>query len=70
MIKKEIYIKFLNQRPMPFFTKKSLESPTQQDATKKKYPKLKILKKPKIFIIPKNIFLGFLKLKMNNETET
>ena len=51
---------------MPFFTKKSLE----QDATKKKYPKLKILKKPKIFIIPKNIFLGFLKLNMNDETET
>ena len=45
--KKETYIKFLNQKPMAFFTKRSLESPTQQDATKNKYPKLKILKRNK-----------------------
>ena len=55
---------------MPFFTKKSLESPTQQDATKKKYPKLKILKKNKNIHNPKNIFLGFLKLNINDETKT
>ena len=55
---------------MLFLSYKALVSPTQQDATKKNYPKLKILKKPKIFIIPKNIFLGFLKLNMNDETET
>ena len=45
--KKETYIKFLNQIPIPFLTKNSLEPPTQQDATKNKYPKLKILKRNK-----------------------
>ena len=61
--KKETYIKFLNQRPMPFFTKNSLESPTQQDATKKKYPKLKFIKKNKNIRNPEKYLLRIFKTK-------
>ena len=61
--KKETYIKFLNQRPMPFFTKKSLECPTQQDATKNKYPKLKILKRNQKYSNPQEYLLRIFKTK-------
>ena len=48
---------------MPFFTKNSLGYPTQQDATKKKYPKLKILKKNKNIHNPQKYLLRIFKTK-------